>query len=399
MSNKNSNAPTKAQRKAQSARDKAANAKKQPRQPKQPRQRAQRTRGPRGDRAGQIDSAWVDNSMLRGGGNGGQMRSEPQKTGRICKRELITLVSGTTGFQALKFAINPGLASLLPVGSAEAKNWTEWRCTKMLVQYIPTVSEFATQGQQGEVAIAVDYNADNVPPTAMNQIEAMQFAGAGIPSKGFDFWAVPKLLNKADPKYIRTGPVPASADLRLFDGGSLYFATSGCTNTTQIGKLEIDYEFELGLPTLLNQGGGNLAGDANVAQFQSTTAEDAGASGVDAIMAFASVIANGLGVVNTAGSFVPPPGVYRVDALWTTSNSAAHTTEALLDIRKNGTSLFLGQWNKSLWDVVDAVAAYTTNNLSAIVSCDGTDAITVVGQATYGSGTVLTGGSVIFTRA
>jgi hypothetical protein len=376
--------------KAQKARAKAAKAgqpkQKGGRQPKQPAQRKQNKQRRNRDGGG-------DNSQTRGG-NGGQLKTQEPRVGVIEKRELITLVSGTTGFQALKFSVNPGLPKTFPIGATEAKNWTEWRCTQMRVDYIPTVSEFATQGQQGEVAIAVDYNADNALPTAMNQIEAMHFAGGGIPSKGFAFMAKPKLLNKADPKYVRLGPVPAGDDLRLYDGGSLYFATSGCTNTTQIGKLEVTYRFEMGLPTLLNVGQTN---DSDVSWFQSTSGEAAGATGVAANVAMATASFNGLGAVNTAGSIVPPAGNYVVSIDAVVANSSSAMTAAQVDIQKNGVTLL--KQVPILQVGAAATGVIFSLHAQAFIQCNGTDAITFPLTATYSAGTTTMDGSVLFTNA
>jgi hypothetical protein len=351
----------------------------------QPQQKKQRTRK-RSRNSGQRNrDGGGDNSQTRGG-NGGQLRTMEPRVGVIEKRELIQLVSGTTGFQALKFALNPGLAATFPLGATEAQHWTEWKCTQMRVDFIPTVSEFATQGQQGEVAIAVDYNADNLLPTAMNQVEAMHFSGGGIPSKGFSFSAKTRLMNKSDPKYVRTGVPPAGDDLRLFDGGNLFFATSGCTNTTQIGKLEVTYRFEMGLPTLLNQGGGGLT-DTQSAAFTSPAGGEVGAATTVAYQTLMATAVGNPAFTNTAGSIVPPVGNYQVT--WNVRNSiSGSATVVSAQLLKNGAAVV--PW---LAEEVFTAAGQTTImlNQSAIVAANGTDAFTLSNTATY-----TTGSSVVF---
>ncbi len=329
-----------------------------------------------------------DQSVVRGN-NGGQYRERNPQAGVIEKQEQITLVSGTTGFQALKFPINPGLASTFPAGSSEAVKWTEWQCTKLSVSYIPTVSEFATQGQQGEVAIAVDYNADNVAPTAMNQIELLQFAGGGIPSRGFDFHATPKYMNKADPKYVRTGPVPAGDDLRLYDGGNIYFATSGCSNTTQIGKLIVTYRFEVRLPTLLNQGGGGLS--VTAANEADASSEAGGATGVAHTVQFATNNTNPA-YVNTAGEIVPPLGNYVINwVLQHTFTGSASSVLAQLD--KNGVATPF-----SLSETFTAgTRTVVTVGGTMLVTANGTDSFSVRTVATYSTGTDTISGIITFT--
>ncbi len=317
------------------------------------------------------------------GGTGGQSRSYAPRVGVIEKRELITLVNGSTGFSALKFPINPGLAGTFPVGSPEAKNWTEWRCKRLMVEYIPTVSEFATQGQTGEVAIAVDYNAENELPTSMQQIQAMHFAGGGIPSRGFQFEASTKFINKADPKYIRSGGPPVGEDLRLYDGGNLYFATNGCANATQIGKLEVTYHFEVQLPTLLNQGAVSVS--PSVAEFRSAAGENSGATTVNVNLLLATAVTNGLGVVNTAGSFVPPAGNYLV-SVWANLDADATTTQFELDVFKNGATIFAAA------ALHPTIGVGTSGNNKMLASCtvtvsaNGTDAFTFPCKQTLGAG-------------
>jgi hypothetical protein len=307
----------------------------------------------------------------------------------IEKRELVTLVSGTTGFQALKFSLNPGLPATFPLGATEAKNWTEWKCTQMRVDYIPTVSEFATQGQQGEVAIAVDYNADNALPTAMNQIEAMHFSGGGIPSKGFSFSAKTKYMNKSDPKYIRYAVPPPSDDIRLYDGGSLYFATSGCTNTTQIGKLEVTYRFELTLPTLLNNEAGGLA-ESSSAMF--VGAGEAGGATTVAYVLKAATASGNPAFVNTAGSIVPPAGNYEVT--WTTINTfSGSATSVVSELVKNAVTI---QGSTAQSAFTAATQTVVTLSGAALVTANGTDAYTLDNIATYSTGSNTVSGTVVF---
>jgi hypothetical protein len=243
---------------------------------------ARRTKGKRNRnrRVAQVAGGNANQLSAQSSMNALGNRSQPhnrsrQQEGVIEREELITLVEGTTGFGVLKFPVQPANPTTFPVGSPEAVNWTEWQADMIEVEYIPTVSEFATQGQQGEVALGVDYNAANLSPTAMNQIEAMQFAGGGIPSRGFKLTLQPRFVNKSDPKYIRAGSLPAGDDIRLYDGGNIWFATAGCNNTSQIGKLLVRYRFRVRLPTLLNPDEGGLYAPVRTSLFQITTGQTA----------------------------------------------------------------------------------------------------------------------------
>lgn len=323
------------------------------------------------------------------------LRSGKAKNGVEARTELIQLVNGSTGFTVLKFPINPGLPGTFPIGSAGSSKFTDWKMKFMRVDYIPTVSEFATQGQQGEVVIAVDYNADNVLPTAMNQVEDMEPAGGGIPSKGFSFEVVPEYANKSDPKYVRTGAAPAGDDLRLYDGGNLYFAVSGCTNATQIGKLMVTYHFDLMLPTLLNQGGGGAV-NASATFFQSSDVEAGGATTVATQMLFATASVNNNGAVNTAGSIVPAAGNYLVSSEVYLSNSTTATT-VQFDIQKNAATVFTAATKPHAESSSALNPSAIGITAQAVVSMNGTDALTFVVTATYAGGVLTQWGTVILT--
>lgn len=350
---------------------------------------AQGSRSQQRQRSGRqqaVNEARRDGAQQRQG-TYGQVLVNPPRSGVIEKRELITLVNGSTAFAAVKFPVNPGLTGTFPLGAPEAKNWTEWKCTSMKVQYIPTVSEFATQGQKGEVAIAIDYNAENEMPTTMQQIEAMHFAGGGIPSRGFEFTASPRYLNKADPKYLRSGPAPVGEDLRLYDGGNLYFATQGCTDATQIGKLEVSYRFEVHLPTLLNQG--SETGSARVAAFTSNA--NTVTSGVPETLPFESVQENNLGITNAAGVFTLPEGNFLLSS-WCRCSGATTMTDCLLSVHVDGSPTADGAQFVGL----SGAGATATPSISRLIQSDGTTEAEVVVTIT-GTGALSRDAYVTFT--
>jgi len=269
-------------------------------------------------------------------------------TGTLAREELITLVNGSVSFTAVKFPINPGQAGTFPVGSPEANNWTEWSCRFMEVEYVPTVSEFATQGQIGEVAVACDYNAANQTPTNMQSVEAMHFAGGGIPARGFKLVLLPKYLNKSDPKYIRDGPISSGVDIRLFDGGNLFFCTAGCTNTNQIGKLLVRYFFDVQLPTLDNPASGAQAPQqsSRTSLFLNSTAQTVTTGTAVNVWATGTVIAgsfDALGIgLPAAGVFTPPKGTYLVRACINANDNGSEFFNGSIVFLKNGSTVSTG---------------------------------------------------------
>jgi len=163
---------------------------------------------------------------------------------------------GTSSLNITSYAINPGQSSLFPLGAAEAAKWTTWKCVSCEPYLMHEVSEFATDGSTGKVILAVDYNAANTLATTKQQLEDMHSASC-MPSEDVGLKLIPRLLNRADPKYVRIGTQPSNTDIRLYDGGVLYVAAIGQAGTSKVAELRIRYKFKMELPTLLNPSGGS----------------------------------------------------------------------------------------------------------------------------------------------
>jgi hypothetical protein len=326
-------------------------------------------------------------SMAKGDQSTVLQHAVPELDDILEKDEFVTDIVGSNGtgnVVVTKYAFNPGQASLFPLGAAEANKWTNWKCISAIPYVLHEVSEFATDGSTGKVYLAMDYNAANDAPTTKQQLADMHSASA-MPCEDFSLKLIPRLLNRADPKYIRNGPKPAGADIRLYDGGNLYVAAIGQSGTTKLGELRIRYKFKLELPTLLNPTG-LLSDDATVAQFQSPNAGEVDAAGSAAPyqMLLATAVANGLGAVNTAGSIVPPAGNYKVDARVQCIFGSSANTVFQVYIYKNGAVLNPDAYTSMAY----ATATFTTLtlNVSTVVQCNGTDNISIQAVPTYSGG-------------
>jgi hypothetical protein len=221
------------------------------------------------------------------------------------KDELISAVNGSVALASSEYSINPGIAATFPLGSPEASKWTEWKATLCEFYFRRTVSEYAAQGQTGRVVLACDYSALNDAPTTLQAAEALHCA-MGMPcTPEIRLRLDPGILNKADPKYIRTAAPPHNADVRLYDGGNLFFVTSGCANATEIGELRVRYRFMVRLPNL----DGATVPVAATAQYNRSAS--AAISSLT-VIPFDEEVDNGLNIVNTAGVFTMPAGTYAI---------------------------------------------------------------------------------------
>jgi len=386
------NKPTVAQRAAQSARDKAIAAQsKSPASPMNPLipkvKVQQRTRG--------VKRAGLAGPLLP--------RGVANRDRQSFLREIITFdeyigeVNGSVTFVATKYPLNPGLAGTFPKGSLKAALYSEWKQQSCEFYYKPEVSGFATQGQGGKVILAMDYNAGNPAPTTKQQVEIMHRVD-DMPYESMLLATDSASVNRSDAKYIRTGPIPVDEDIKTFDGGNLWVCTFGQANTNVVGELHVRYSFVCSKPTLLNPAQGALLPNVTVGMFESAAAETPAATTVARKLLAATVLSNGVSVVNTSGSFVPPAGNYVIDATLTARSSGAQNIDIEFDVQKNGTSLYQAGLSPLSNAVENSLGTLFQASVSQslYVSCNGTDAITFPYILTYSSGSPTVSGTVRF---
>jgi len=172
--------------------------------------------------------------------------------GRWIERdELVAVISGSSTFATTKFPINPGLPVTFPGLSKDAQLYTEWRLGSSRFYVKPLVSGYSTQGQTGETILSFDPNALNPAPASQQQAEFLRHAQAA-PYLEFGLDLPVAEINRSDSKYIRTAAVPASADLKTYDGGNLYISTYGQGGTNTCCELRHRSRFWVTAPTLVN---------------------------------------------------------------------------------------------------------------------------------------------------
>jgi len=146
----------------------------------------------------------------------------------------------------------------------------------------------------------------------------------------------------------------------------------GTNGTTNLGNVYFEYVLDLEEQQVAL---GTLAPANNqVAFFQSTGAQTyTTAVATTALNATAST--NGLGIVNTSGSFVPPPGNYIIDTGIIALDNAAELLTVVSDIRKNNVSIY--SVRPPIQTDRDATTGPgVTVNASGFIACNGTDTIT-----------------------
>jgi len=245
-------------------------------------------------------------------------------------------VANQPNFNNVVYNINPGNATTFPWLSTIAKQFEKYQFEKLAFIYKKEVSEFATAGSTGKVMMSVDFDAADAAPTLKQQIEDTVPHADAMPCQSFSLVVDPRDMTPlvTDGKFVRIGGLPGHTDVKTYDVGNLNIATQGIASNTEVGELHVAYRIRLMKPILeaLTSAPVNMS----ISLFQ-TNVSEATANNVYQVVAFATPTANGLNIVNTAGSFVPPAGNYIVDT-YVNWNGTAITGTAL-DLQKNGASL------------------------------------------------------------
>jgi hypothetical protein len=315
--------------------------------------------------------------------------------------EYLADVSGTTGttLSTTSYSWNPGQSTTFAWLSKEAVQWEKWeQIGDAEVYYKREVSEYATAGTTGKVLISFDTDPHDSPPATKQQVEDTDIRVDGMPSENFLLRIPANRSNGWKPKNVRIGNLPGSADIETYDGGNLYVSTYGNAATTVMGEVRIRAKFRFSVKVL--ESTTTSPTNYHVSLFQSTTTETAGATTVAANLLAASASFNALNIVNTSGSFVPPPGNYLVDVSAVANGGAAGFSAAFilsLDVKKNGTSVILSaQKPGQSTPVVSAGSATGSVSLSTFIACNGTDAITFPITVTYTAGAITNSGTIRF---
>jgi hypothetical protein len=285
-------------------------------------------------------------------------------------------------------ACNPGQASVFPWLSKKALLYEKYQFKSLEFIYKPQVSQFANLGTTGKVILSFDYDSSDAPPSSKQQAEDTDPSADGLPYERLSLKMNPRELHKnSDAKFIRPAGLPGGSDIKTYDCGVLTVSTSALENGGgyTIGELWVRYNCVLSVPVLESV---NVAPtNYFVTSLQDTSAAITTNSAyqplLNAVAGLTVVNVNGIGVVNTAGSIVPPPGNYIYSVQSEFVCSGAYLTECSLSLSKN--AYLQGPVSEVLSSAL--LATVYTCNLNGYISCDGTDAITLSCLAVFATGT------------
>lgn len=327
-------------------------------------------------------------------GNGVRTRNLPvsnnMKRFTIPIDEQITLVSGNNGAFAagvLTYALNPGNPLIFPFTSRTAQNYERYEFQDLMFSYRPSASVFATVGAQGFVGISASDDALQAPPSSQQIAEVFLHSPVVETAKPTNL-RLRKVFMESSSKqmhFVRpNGLLPGGSDAHMYDCGQIFFWCDGQANTNQIGELRVTGRCLLSNPVL--EVSTTPPTNNSISSF-SSTAVASSATTVAANVLAATVINNGLPVLNVAGIFTPPVGNYQVTVnmvLEQTVTGAA--IQFALQAQKNGANLtnVPGMANG-----VPGVATQISDafvSLTTFVNANGADTFQFVYTPTYTAG-------------
>lgn len=174
---------------------------------------------------------------------------------RICHREFLGNVTGSTLFNIITYDLNPGQPSTFPWLSREAINWEEYKFHGLCFTFrsLSATALNSTNTALGAVCMATQYNSLNPQFTTKIQMEDAQFGVSGKPAEDLvHFVECAASANPLCEGYVRTGPV--QGDQRVTDLGKFSIATVGMQASAEIGELWVSYDVEFIKPKLLYEG-------------------------------------------------------------------------------------------------------------------------------------------------
>jgi len=206
------------------------------------------------------------NSLIRDGNvlQPGEMSFAPSGASsiRVQKREFvenIVVPADPTKFDQHQLRLQCTDSTTFPWLSDIAKHFTEWELHGAIFSYESTSSNYSSDMALGRVAIATQYNANELPYTSMESMLQSAFHSRANPSENMMHGIECDPTLQAS-EHLFTRRHGASGPPNLYDHGVVTVATEGlpATTGTIIGSIFVTYDIELNLPALptdnLNQG-------------------------------------------------------------------------------------------------------------------------------------------------
>lgn len=265
--------------------------------------------------------------------------SKNGRSTRIRHRELLDAsVLGYPTFNVRRtFDLNPGVDATFPWLAPQAVQWEQYIAHSVVLIWIP----IAPTSAPGTIAISPSYDPSDPEPITEQQLSN---AVDTVECSVWKEFRVPlnrtSMMTPGPRKFVR-GALTAG-DIKTFDVGVVYIATNNCVDSSPVGKLWIEYDFEFFVP----QNSPNVGlTPSKVTYYQRTTSQtfattvpefiDFGTDGSDPLLVSYSP---------GTGTFVPRKGFYRVSiGVRAGSNAASTSFQAGTSVSFDGAAAILGE--------------------------------------------------------
>lgn len=169
-------------------------------------------------------------------------------------------------FQSNVFNIQPGLQESFPWLAPIATQYEQYDIKGMVYEfkslYADSVVASSTSGSLGGIIMSTNYNSVAPDWTSKQQMENTEFTTSAKPSVSF-YHPIECAPNQTTVKnlYVRNGPPPENANLRMYDMGKFQIATFGLPSNAIAGELWCTYEIEFYKPIAQSVGGSMVLSD------------------------------------------------------------------------------------------------------------------------------------------
>jgi hypothetical protein len=161
------------------------------------------------------------------------------------------ITSGTIGaFSINSYSLNPGLASFLGwLSQVCGETFQQYRINGMVFEFRSMSSDAlnSTNTALGSVVMCTDYDSADQPFSSKQQMENTEFGVSCKPSSNMihAIECAPKVTTATE-LYVRAYAQPPNTDIRLYDWGKTYIATTGFqAASVNIGELWVSYDITL----------------------------------------------------------------------------------------------------------------------------------------------------------
>jgi hypothetical protein len=166
----------------------------------------------------------------------------------IKHQEFLAKIPGSVNFSCNAYAVNPGVPASFPWLSPIANQHESYRFRKL--EYIFVNSKAGTFA--GDIIMGMDYDAADDTPDNELALSNYMNSKTGQICQPLKWSADKQALHKLGPsRYVRLGALAGDEeDIKTYDSGNFFIATTDCADTSTIGRLFVRYEVELMTPQL-----------------------------------------------------------------------------------------------------------------------------------------------------